>query len=258
MTTFPTATAPGPFSPRPADPPELSLPEALRRLCETAADSLRVERVGVWLFVNGDKALRCVSLFERSRRRHSKGACLPLPDASAFVRAVSDTPLVDAALAAADPRTAELGAAYFAPHGITSVLDAPLMRDDRLTGVVCHEHVGPPRDWTDADRAFARSVADAVVAKMKSAEGGLRAAPKPPAGQPGEAAHEIRNALAEIQAHAELIGRTPGLPAGVAARLAKITAAVERGAAALRATPAAPATKADDGTGEYPTLPAGG
>ena len=48
-----------------------------------------------------------------------------------------------------DPRTAELGVAYFAPNGITSVLDAPLIRDDRLVGVLCHEHVGPARTWTD-------------------------------------------------------------------------------------------------------------
>jgi hypothetical protein len=214
--------------------PDLSLPEVFRRVCEAAADAVRVERVGVWLFVNGDRALRCVSLFERSKRKHSKGACVPLAFPSEYVRAVSAAPLLAAPEARTDPRTAELGLAYFAPNGITSVLDAPLMRDDRLAGVLCLEHVGPPRTWTDLERRAARSVADLVVARMTAAESALRSpnrleTPAPlPAPVPRDAGHDFRNALNEVLAHAELIGMTPGLPAAAAARVDKLIAAARR------------------------------
>src|SRR5690348_11215349 len=125
-----------------ADLPDLPLPEVFRRVCEAAADALRVERVGVWLFVTGDKVLRCVSLFERSKRRHGKGTCLSLAEFPSFLRAVSAAQLLPCTAARSDPRTAELRDPYLAPLGITSVLDAPLVRDGRLVGVVCHEHVG--------------------------------------------------------------------------------------------------------------------
>jgi len=72
-----------------ADQADLPLPELFRRVCEAAAESLRVERAGIWLFVNGDKVLRCVSLFERSKRKHAKGACLSLAECPAFLRAIA-------------------------------------------------------------------------------------------------------------------------------------------------------------------------
>ncbi len=244
--------------------PDLPLPEVFRRVCEAAADAVRVERAGVWLFINGDRALRCVSLFERSKRKHSKGACVPLAVPSEYVRAVSAVPLLEAPEARTDPRTAELGAAYLAPNGITSVLDAPLMRDDRLVGVLCCEHVGPPRAWTDPERTVARAVADLVVARMTAAEAALRAPNKlcEPAPLPARgAAHDFRNVLNEILAHAELVKLTPGLPAPAGVRVEKLIAAAHRGADALRAllgepSPAKPSPPVSDDTGEHEPLSA--
>ncbi|HEX4607777.1 MAG TPA: GAF domain-containing protein [Urbifossiella sp.] len=245
--------------------PELPLPEVFRRVCEAAADVVGVERVGVWLFVNGDRMLRCVSLFERSKRRHSKGVCVPLAVPSEYLRAVSTAPLLAAPEARTDPRTTELSSAYLAPNGITSVLDAPLMRDDRLVGVLCHEHVGPPRAWTDPERRAARAVADLVVLRMDAAETALRApgrvdAPAPlPDAPRRDIGHDFRNVLGEVLAHAELIGMTPDLPPGVAARLEKLAAAVRRGSGLLRTLlgePAPAAPPVTDETGEHEPLPA--
>ena len=36
--------------------------------------------------------------------------------------------------------------------------------------MVCHEHVGPAREWTTEERDFAGSVADLLALKMKAAE----------------------------------------------------------------------------------------
>jgi signal transduction histidine kinase len=243
------------------DQPDLPLPEVFRRVCEVSADALRVERAGVWLFVNGDRVLRCVCLFERSKRRHSKGACLPLADSSAYLRAVTAAPLLACESARTDPRTAELRDTYLTPNGITSLLDAPLVRDQRLVGVICHEHVGPPRDWTDADRALARSVADLVAKKMRAAEGDLRTSNRsvPTMTTIGQVSrslgHDFRNALAEILANAELIAHIPGLPPGVADRLARISEAADRSVALLR-TLLEPTPKPDEDTGEHEPLPA--
>jgi two-component system cell cycle sensor histidine kinase/response regulator CckA len=38
--------------------------------------------------------------------------------------------------------------------------DAPIFRQGEVVGVVCLEHVGPPRLWSDAECTFASSVAD--------------------------------------------------------------------------------------------------
>src|SRR5262249_47299458 len=46
------------------------------------------------------------------------------------------------------------------PLGITSMLDAPLRLSGRPGGVLCHEHVGEPRDWTPGEQVFAMAVAN--------------------------------------------------------------------------------------------------
>jgi PAS domain S-box-containing protein len=62
-----------------------------------------------------------------------------------------------------DPRLVEFREDYFKPLGITSMLDAPVHRHGQLFGVVCHEHVGPVREWSPAEVDFARYVAQWIA-----------------------------------------------------------------------------------------------
>ncbi|HJZ59756.1 MAG TPA: ATP-binding protein [Gemmataceae bacterium] len=237
----PLTNVPGPPTALPAASDQLSLPEVFRRVCEAAADALRVERVGIWLLVHNDKTLRCVNLFERSKRQHSKGATLQVGDFPGYFRAVAGLPALPTVCAREDPRTADLRDAYLEPLGISSMLDAPLIRDGRMIGVVCHEQVGPPREWTAADRDYARSVADLVVARMKAAEAQLIRS------VPGEVeraevigrlaagvAHDFKNLLMVILGNATLIARRIGLPADVAVCAAQIADAADRGNTLVR------------------------
>jgi hypothetical protein len=228
-------------------------------------DSLHIERAGIWLFVNEDQALRCVNLFERSVRKHTKGACLGLSECPAFQRAIASSPLLPCESARTDPRTAELSGKYFAPLGIASTLNAPLHRDGKLTGVLLCEHVGSPRSWSDADRAFALALAEYVVHRMKTAEGALKtAAPRThhvviPA--PARLQHELKDLVAEIEMLARSEARS-----GTAERFRRIENAAARASGILRKLFDAPTETSehdtvredglDDDTGEHTALPA--
>lgn len=203
--------------------PDAPLPELFRRACEAAADALGAGRVGVWLVVDEGKRLRCVNEFDRAARRHQKGA----------TRAAAEA----------------------APAGR---LDAPLVREGRAVGVVCCEPAGPGWGWADADRAFLRRAAEFLADRMRAAEVALRARvpdpppPPPPARHAPGLAHDFRNALSEVLANAELIARTPDLPADVPARVDRIAAAATRGVGLLRGL----LPPADD-TREHQPLPPG-
>jgi len=245
---------------------DVPLPELFRHVCESAADLLRIERAGIWLFVNNDQVLRCVNLFERASRKHTKGACLSLGECPGFLRAIAAAPLLPCESARTDPRTAELAGTYFAPLGISSTLDAPLLRDGRLVGVLFCEHVGSPRGWSDSDRAFALELAELVVQRMKAAEGSLKTSvPRthvvvaPPAVPvPVRLANELKDLLAEIEVLARSASKN-----GAPERLRRIADAASRGAGIVRKLFDAPTDAAgqetvrdDDDTGEHPALPA--
>jgi signal transduction histidine kinase len=60
----------------------------------------------------------------------------------------------------------ELAAAYFLPAGIGATLDAPILVDGTVVGVVCHEHLGGPRRFSEAEAALAVSHADMLAEKF--------------------------------------------------------------------------------------------
>jgi signal transduction histidine kinase len=140
----------------------VTLAGAFRSASEIAADALDVDRVGIWLFDDEHRALRCESLFERSTNTHSAGAMLRVADFPDYCRALEERRDIPASTARTNELTHELGASYLEPLGIVALLDAPIFRAGQVVGVVCHEHTAL-RQWTDEERDFAAAVADAAA-----------------------------------------------------------------------------------------------
>jgi nitrogen-specific signal transduction histidine kinase len=152
--------------------------QAVRMATEISAHALGVERVGVW-HLRGPHELELTHLYTASNRRHSsERQRLVLPDPSAYGIALHARRAIVANDVATDPLTAELGF-YCKPLGITSMLDAPFYYHGAVGGVICHEHVGAARRWSDAEVNLACSIADmaAVVcgqAQLLDAKEALR------------------------------------------------------------------------------------
>jgi two-component system, cell cycle sensor histidine kinase and response regulator CckA len=201
----------------------IALETVFRRVTETAADILNVERVGVWLLVDERRALRCVDLFERSKATHSAGITVQICEFPEYFAALERRKTVPAEVALTDPRTSELADAYLTPLGITSMLDATIFVGGEVVGVVCHEHIGAPREWTTEQRDFAGSMADVLALKIQAAEmEEVRVALRTQALQLAEArrvgslaemaagvAHDFNNILTVMLGGAELIAEHP-------------------------------------------------
>jgi diguanylate cyclase (GGDEF)-like protein len=143
---------------------EVGLEEVLRRITEVAGRVLDVERTSVWLFVEDRSKLVCHSLYRRGAGHETAGQVLEASAYPGYIAALMASRALDAANARADPRTRELAAAYLEPLGITSMLEATVRMDDgAVAGVVCHEHVGPSRQWLEHEKGFAGSIADVVT-----------------------------------------------------------------------------------------------
>jgi PAS domain S-box-containing protein len=133
---------------------------AARTITESAADILDVGRVNVWLFDDDDETLRCVDQYDRRTDDHEAGMELTVADYPAYVDALRTHRSIAAADARSDPRTAGLAEDYLDPEGVDSLLDATLRSEGEVVGVVCHEAVDGPREWTDVETELAADVAD--------------------------------------------------------------------------------------------------
>ncbi|MEO6709081.1 MAG: ATP-binding protein, partial [Planctomycetota bacterium] len=126
-------------------------------------------------------------------------------------------------------------------HGITSMLDAPVRRDGRIVGVVCHEHLGPVRHWSLLDQCAAAAIADIVaraleVRERKRAEARLRESEKfEVIGRlAGRLAHDFNNLLTVILGNAQLALQRPAVDPAERESLSQIVQAGEDASALIR------------------------
>ncbi len=144
--------------------------EAVRAVVEAAAHSLNVDRASVWLYTEDRAAIRCAGLFERQTHRHSDGLELPASSFPAYFKELQEERIIAADDAQRDPRTSEFADSYLRPLGITSMLDVPIRISGQMVGVVCHEHIGPPRLWPQEEQHFANSMATFVTLALEAQE----------------------------------------------------------------------------------------
>jgi len=196
------------------------LKRALLTAARVSATTLAVTRVGIWSFTPDRTTLRRVALHDLRRPDEATIEDLELPLAKwpAYLTAVSSRRVVAATDALTDARTSELAQAYLIPHGVTSMLDAPLFLGGEVWGVVCHEHTGVPRTWSEREIGFAVSVADmlstmleqsmrlAIEARLRQTEAELAQVRRAEAVVRTAAAigHDINTLLQAISGRAEL------------------------------------------------------
>jgi len=139
------------------------LAQDLRTVVKITAETMEVERVSLWLFNNGQSALVCRELYERSSGTFGAESSLEVSGYPSYFEALERGLSVEASTAISDEATRELAEAYLEPRGITSMLDAPVRSAGQTIGVLCCEHVGAPRSWTPEETSFVASAADHVV-----------------------------------------------------------------------------------------------
>lgn len=138
---------------------------AVRMITALAASTLETARVSYWSLQDGDTALVCELLLTNPGEvvvESFTGTRLSAADAPAYFAALALKRPVAAGDVLAHPATAGLIESYLRPLGITSLLDVPVWVRGEVVGVICHEHIGPAREWSPEEIDFASSLAAMV------------------------------------------------------------------------------------------------
>ena len=142
-----------------------NLEKALQKICSLSAATLEVARVSYWSLQENDSAIVCEVLYLRDAERcdeQSKGTRLGFSDCPAYIEALATKRPIVADRALTHPATSGLAENYLRPLGISSMLDAPVWVRAEVVGVLCHEHIGPPREWSAEEIDFVSALAAMV------------------------------------------------------------------------------------------------
>jgi len=150
--------------------PDRGITQSFRRITETAAETLDVSRVSIWRYLEDRAGIECVDLYQLETAAHSSGTRLNAADFPAYFRGLSEMELIVADDAHTNPHTCEFSESYLTPLGITSMLDAPIHFGNSVQYIICHEHVGTPRQWMADEKTFAIAIANLVSLVLEAHE----------------------------------------------------------------------------------------
>lgn len=167
---------------------EGKLETAFKVITEKAANALEIERVSVWLFnsdgYNGLRQrtkLQCISLYERSKQRHSADIERNLADYPIYFKSLTSARIIAVTDTRTDLRIQELWDELLEPKNIVSLINTSIWVGGEVVGTVLYEQVDIPRIWEMSEQNFVSSIAEFValtleVCNRKSAESALREA----------------------------------------------------------------------------------
>lgn len=183
--------------------------EATRRLSAL----MGVSRVSVWTRDADGQAIECLSLYAEDPGEHSRGERLPRASNPAYFEAIESGSTVNVTDTLSDPITLAFVPGYMKPLNIGAMLDAPIFTGEGVRGVVCCEHIGGSRRWTEEDIFLAKSVAQHITAAMLT-EDLQHAADQAQSANDAKStflanmSHELRTPLNGMLGMAELIADT--------------------------------------------------
>ena len=138
----------------------------LQAMCKTVCTQLHVERVGIYLFCDQNLSLNEIILYSALTDKFSSGEILKRVDFPDYFSALETNRIIDAHNAATDSRTSEFAGNYLKKYNIASLLDAGLYHAGKLQGVICIEHTGKVRKWTEAESVFLMSISDFLSQRL--------------------------------------------------------------------------------------------
>ena len=130
-----------------------------------SAATLDVARVSYWSVQEDQLAVSCNVMYLRDTERFDhefKGRRLVFAEYPAYFDELASKRTIVANDVLSHPATRDLAKSHLQSLGISSVLDTPVWECGEGVGVLRHEHVGPPREWSPEEIDFVSALASVV------------------------------------------------------------------------------------------------
>ncbi len=144
--------------------------KALPLIARLAADTLDVQRVNIWHLSPNKSEIICLAAWENPPGSYSSGVSLQVDKYPHYFAALEAERVLVVNNVYTEPAVSDMLADYCVPYGIGAMIEAPIRLHGQIVGIVCHEHVGPPRTWQPDQVSFASQVADMVAQVLLNAD----------------------------------------------------------------------------------------
>lgn len=135
---------------------------AYRLVINSLHDALSIQRAGVWFVEDNYTSISCQLLIDTYHHSEIEELVIQASDYPAYFSALKSERAILANNAHNHPATREFSEGYLTPLEITSMLDVPIRHKGKMIGIICCEHIGTKRAWSQDEATFAGSMADLI------------------------------------------------------------------------------------------------
>jgi PAS domain S-box-containing protein len=138
----------------------------LKNIIQTVATNCNINRVSYWSYI--PEGLRCETIYYVETNRFEKNFFLDKISYPNYFDSIQTGIQIVASDVYNNKITNELCFDYFPKNNIKSLLDTPILINDKIVGILSFESVDEKRDWDNEDINFSRSISDLIAIAIES------------------------------------------------------------------------------------------
>lgn len=142
--------------------------EIIEEIGKRLSDCLDVGRVNLWLFDDEERCMECIGNFDRADCTFSKGEKLYMAAVPNYYKRLKSDRILTIDDILTSRIAQEIKEIYCLPNDIGAMMDIPLRMEGKLEGVMCLEHIGGAREWSDAEIQFALAISQVVALALET------------------------------------------------------------------------------------------
>lgn len=137
---------------------------AVQKICKMLDYIMKIAQVSYWTYEEDDNTITCRFTFPGKEQRHIVHDLNNFPRYAARLKTKT---VIVAKNAQTDPYTSEFGTTYLSKQNIKAMLDAPLIINGKMVGIICCEDVRE-RNWNAEDILFVSAACDILTIAFKA------------------------------------------------------------------------------------------
>jgi hypothetical protein len=137
---------------------------AVQRVCKTLDYMMKVTQVSYWTYEDAPNTISCRYTFPENKSRNTVHDLANFPR---YATRLKMKTILQTSNAPEDPNTSEFCKTYLHKQKIRSMMDAPIVINGKLVGIICCEDTSE-RNWNGEDLLFASAACDILTISFKA------------------------------------------------------------------------------------------
>lgn len=144
--------------------------EMAQKILYSGSQFLKIQRVNAWMMNKEGTSLESLLAYDKLRDEFYQEGALELKVYPIWFRYMQRNDIIISTDARNEPFNRELVEPYLIPLDIYSMMEVPIISSGQIKGLICFEHTGDIRQWSNDEQHFAIALTQLLTLSLETKE----------------------------------------------------------------------------------------